>query len=184
MVNSGPSYWQRNPNAEKILRKLWAEGKSATYILNELGAARELSRNAVIGKAHRLGLDRHRYGNNTGQCRTREHIIKPKRERIIVDTEMKHTRVSVQQVNVMRSKQPQPTGFITDIPGEESNTAVTLFDAQPHHCRWPVSDAPFLFCGKTVQRGASLSYCPHHMQRALSKQQVSAKPYFPAYKAR
>ena len=37
----------------EMLKKLWAEGKSASQIANHLGG---VSRNAVIGKAHRLGL--------------------------------------------------------------------------------------------------------------------------------
>ena len=36
------------------LKRLWAEGKTATEIAAELGGT---SRNAVIGKAHRLGLE-------------------------------------------------------------------------------------------------------------------------------
>ena len=37
----------------EILSKLWAEGLSASQIAKELG---EVTRNAVIGKVHRLGL--------------------------------------------------------------------------------------------------------------------------------
>jgi GcrA cell cycle regulator len=35
------------------LKKLWNDGKSASQIADDLG---DVSRNAVIGKAHRLGL--------------------------------------------------------------------------------------------------------------------------------
>ena len=37
----------------ELLKKLWEEGMTASQIAEELG---EVSRNAVIGKAHRLGL--------------------------------------------------------------------------------------------------------------------------------
>ena len=37
----------------EILKKLWAEGLSASQIARELG---DVTRNAVIGKVHRLGL--------------------------------------------------------------------------------------------------------------------------------
>ena len=37
----------------ELLRKLWAEGLSASQIAGRLG---EVTRNAVIGKVHRLGL--------------------------------------------------------------------------------------------------------------------------------
>src|SRR5215207_9206903 len=36
------------------LKKMWADGATASQIADELGG---VSRNAVIGKAHRLGLD-------------------------------------------------------------------------------------------------------------------------------
>ncbi|PIR86534.1 GcrA cell cycle regulator, partial [Candidatus Kaiserbacteria bacterium CG10_big_fil_rev_8_21_14_0_10_43_70] len=36
-----------------MLKKLWAEGLSASQIANRLGS---VTRNAVIGKVHRLGL--------------------------------------------------------------------------------------------------------------------------------
>lgn len=37
----------------ELLKKMWAEGKSASTIAKELGS---VTRNAVIGKVHRLGL--------------------------------------------------------------------------------------------------------------------------------
>ena len=37
----------------EVLKKMWLEGKSASEIAKELG---EITRNAVIGKVHRLGL--------------------------------------------------------------------------------------------------------------------------------
>ncbi|WP_068299429.1 GcrA family cell cycle regulator [Pararhodobacter sp. CCB-MM2] len=37
----------------ELLKKMWAEGKSASQIAKELGS---VTRNAVIGKVHRLGL--------------------------------------------------------------------------------------------------------------------------------
>ena len=37
----------------ETLKKMWAEGQSASQIAKELGA---VTRNAVIGKVHRLGL--------------------------------------------------------------------------------------------------------------------------------
>ena len=36
------------------LKKMWADGATASQIADELGG---VSRNAVIGKAHRLGLE-------------------------------------------------------------------------------------------------------------------------------
>ena len=45
--------WHGQRIGLKYLAKLWAEGLSASQIAKELG---EVTRNAVIGKVHRLGL--------------------------------------------------------------------------------------------------------------------------------
>ncbi|MEC8197651.1 MAG: GcrA family cell cycle regulator, partial [Pseudomonadota bacterium] len=37
----------------ELLKKMWGEGQSASQIAKELGG---VTRNAVIGKVHRLGL--------------------------------------------------------------------------------------------------------------------------------
>lgn len=50
-IISAPSRW--TPEREAKLIQLWKEGKTATQIAQNLGG---LSRNSVIGKAHRLGL--------------------------------------------------------------------------------------------------------------------------------
>lgn len=44
-------FWTEDKIA--TLRQLWAQGLSASQIANQLGS---VTRNAVIGKAHRLGL--------------------------------------------------------------------------------------------------------------------------------
>ncbi len=46
---------QWTPERVQILTRLWAEGLSARQIANKLGG---VTRNAVIGKAHRLSLQR------------------------------------------------------------------------------------------------------------------------------
>lgn len=58
-------------NDERVeqLKKLWAEGKSASQIAAEIGG---ISRNAVIGKVHRLGLaGRPKAGSAGGSGRNR-----------------------------------------------------------------------------------------------------------------
>src|SRR3954453_18214202 len=48
----------------ELLTKLWSEGLSASQIAAELGG--DVSRNAVLGKAHRLGLAQ---GEGKGRAR-------------------------------------------------------------------------------------------------------------------
>ena len=44
------------------LKKMWGEGQSASQIAKELGG---VTRNAVIGKVHRLGLSNRNGGGGT-----------------------------------------------------------------------------------------------------------------------
>ena len=46
------SYW--NDERNDVLKALWKDGLSASQIAGKLGG---VSRNAVIGKIHRLGLE-------------------------------------------------------------------------------------------------------------------------------
>ena len=56
----------------EILKKLWAEGLSASQVARELG---DVTRNAVIGKVHRLGLaGRASPTKPKSRLRHREHI--------------------------------------------------------------------------------------------------------------
>lgn len=43
---------------------------------------------------------------------------------------------------------------------DQSNAPVALLDLEPHHCRWPVQDVPYLFCADAKQDGSS--YCSYH----------------------
>ena len=53
----------------ELLKKLWAEGLSASQIAREIG---DVTRNAVIGKVHRLGL--------SGRA-TKTRVDRPRRHR-------------------------------------------------------------------------------------------------------
>ena len=48
----------------EILTKMWAEGNSASQIAKELGG---VTRNAVIGKVHRLGLSNRATTNSSSK---------------------------------------------------------------------------------------------------------------------
>lgn len=70
-------------------------------------------------------------------------------------------RLSVPEFSIERPPTPLPMRQVA---------SVTLFDLEPHHCRWPVSDAPYMFCGDTKIDGSS--YCRHHF--GMSKREVAA----------
>ncbi|HSF64779.1 MAG TPA: GcrA family cell cycle regulator, partial [Paracoccaceae bacterium] len=54
----------------ETLKKMWAEGQSASQIAKELGG---VTRNAVIGKVHRLGLS-NRAGGPSGRDEADEEV--------------------------------------------------------------------------------------------------------------
>ncbi|SLN50258.1 GcrA cell cycle regulator [Pseudoruegeria aquimaris] len=53
----------------EILKKMWGEGQSASQIAKELGG---VTRNAVIGKVHRLGLSNRTGGGGTAKPAAKE----------------------------------------------------------------------------------------------------------------
>lgn len=59
MQNNVLSVWTDERVAE--LKKLWGDGFSCSQIAAELGCG--ITRNAVIGKAHRLGLSQRQHAN-------------------------------------------------------------------------------------------------------------------------
>jgi GcrA cell cycle regulator len=134
-----------------LLRKLHAEGLSFSQIGGQLGC----SRNAAIGKAQRIGLEK-----RGPAFRSNKSIsAKPRGRRVRI-------RIVGNAV-----KQPRPE---LDLPDELAPEIVcdpvTLLNLQSHHCRWPVSGegASMLFCGANKSDGSS--YCAHHRARSCGKQ--------------
>src|SRR6056297_4364671 len=58
----------------ELLKKMWGEGQSASQIAKELGG---VTRNAVIGKVHRLGLS-NRNGSGGAAATGTDAAAKPK----------------------------------------------------------------------------------------------------------
>lgn len=56
----------------EILKTMWGEGKSASQIAKELGG---VTRNAVIGKVHRLGLSNRNGGGGSTAAKDRKSVV-------------------------------------------------------------------------------------------------------------
>ena len=140
-----------------LLKQLYAEGHSASHIAARIGG---VSRNAVIGKAHRLGL----VGNAPLQrkmsqrSRSERNAIKKKRWRRPMSP--RQNRVA----ELFASEPFAPAPEIIFIPENERKTLVELGDRE---CRWPLGDPKepsFGFCGRPQEPG--LSYCRGHAKVA------------------
>ena len=149
-----------------LLKKLWTEGLSASQIAGRLGG---VTRNAVIGKVHRLGL--------SGRATT-SRIKSPRRARATV---RRQPRPAYRQLGnpALRNlyqgdAQPYvPAAEELDIPVAERKT---LQDLTESNCRWPIGDpqqADFHFCNRHKVPG--LPYCEFHAKRAFQPPQARRK---------
>lgn len=123
------------------LRQMCAspERPSAGDMGRELG----VSRNAIIGKVLRLGLELPNHGNvsPTGGRRI------PGRPRKL---RFQHKPPTAPQPPVEPAILPEPTGL-----------EITFMQLQPHHCRYPSGEGrDILFCGATAIEDAP--YCQFH----------------------
>ena len=137
-----------------LLKKLWLEGLSASQIAKQLGG---VTRNAVIGKVHRLGLS----GRATPSSPPRPAFKAPRPPRPASATSLAPRR----PFSHAPVSQPQPVYYVEE-PG--SATVLTL---GAHMCKWPIGDPAsdgFTFCGRRIGEG---SYCAEHARLAYQPQQ-------------
>ena len=121
-----------------LLKRLWGEGKTAAEIAKELGG---ITRNAVIGKAHRLKLS---------------NRISPIQQNI-----KKVVRPLSEEKPVIRSRAAANIERPIMIKG------VKLSELKDKMCHWPIGDPKdekFHFCGCTTVAG--LPYCGDHAKMA------------------
>lgn len=160
------SVW--TPENVELLKKLWAEGWSASQCAARLSAG--ISRNAVIGKVTRLGINRRsstqrvRYKRppnafglgNKKQNRPAMPDVQPSRRGVQLDVD---PFVPAQGEVV--------------IPREKRKTIQTL---ESDDCRWPIGDPlkpDFHFCGRPNILG--LPYCDHHARLAYQPIPLSVR---------
>jgi GcrA cell cycle regulator len=140
----------------ELLKKLWAEGLSASQIAGRLGG---VTRNAVIGKVHRLGLSGRATSSSAPRPR-RNHVPRAHRTPSLVFG----TRGATALKPVYETEpEPMPLEELV-IPLHERASILTLKEAM---CRWPIGDPgepEFHFCGR--KSCGSLPYCEHHARMA------------------
>ncbi|WP_398484736.1 GcrA family cell cycle regulator [Tardiphaga sp.] len=154
------------------LKKLWEGGLSASQIAAELG---NVTRNAVIGKVHRLGLSGRAKSPSSAAPRPRkprpaQQMVRMPRPVARGNTALAHDY----QVEM----EPDPISVDNVIPISQRLQLVELNDAT---CHWPVGDpasTDFYFCGGKAVAGAP--YCAHHSriayQPASDRRRAAPKP--------
>jgi GcrA cell cycle regulator len=141
----------------ELLKHYFNAGLSCSQIAGEIGA----TRNAVIGKLHRLGLARPKdvLAGRLARTRVAKNPSRPKPLR------PKSWRLSIRtQHEMLMAAYPASAGTETAVDSPHKCSLLELSQAQ---CRWPISEpgaADFRFCGNGAVDG--LSYCAGHARIA------------------
>jgi GcrA cell cycle regulator len=132
-----------------LLVKLWKEGASASQIAMRLG---DVTRNAVLGKLNRMGVER---PCGPPQIRSKSTIQKRKAQK----PKPAPRPQQLTQVLARWALGPEPVAV-------DACKGVQCLKDQD--CRWPIGDPRkpgFHFCGHERVPGAS--YCEHHLLRSV-----------------
>ena len=131
-----------------ILKELWGKGNTASQIAEIIGG---ISRNAVIGKAHRLDLSskikaRSSSSNNNFQDSVQENNLKQKRGR----------KSKFQSLIIEKDFEPENPKKLEEL--DDSS------------CKWPIGhpeETEFYFCGRSSLK--DFSYCKLHLLYAYQQ---------------
>jgi hypothetical protein len=142
------------------LRKLWAEEFTATEIAKEMGL---VSRCAVLGKAHRLGLKpRVERANGSGKKRCTDPVVLEARKR---------NHAHAQRIRKAAARglppPPEPEIVVEVVAAYEGSLNLPFGELRMrssdriNQCRFPEGTGPaFHYCGTDTPAGSS--WCAHH----------------------
>ena len=148
---------------EKVakLKELWGKGNTASQIAEILGG---VSRNAVIGKAHRLNL--------SGKIITKKGSVNQKKNR-------------TKDFNFKKVKRGKFKSLVIDKDFEPENPK-QLEELDENSCKWPIghpNEKSFYFCGRSSLK--NFSYCKLHLlygyQPKGKKEEVADKDEIPEF---
>ncbi|MGY9011856.1 MAG: GcrA family cell cycle regulator [Rhodobacterales bacterium] len=175
----------------ELLKKMWGDGQSASQIAKELGG---VTRNAVIGKVHRLGLS-NRATTSTAKTDATAKVgskpaaepkakAAPKSEAVARPAAPEPAAPIPMRKAIIPAGQPLPPqpsaneispealAKVSEI--EKKAKRLSLLELTERTCKWPVGDPAtddFWFCGLATQAGKP--YCEAHVGVAF--QPMSAR---------
>lgn len=144
----------------ELLKKLWSEGLSASQIASQLGG---VSRNAVIGKVHRLKLAGR--GRSTAAAPRQKKAAPPAAARVTQRTRAIAQTVGATALQVQFDVEPVARQIVR--PSENVVIPISrnlkLIELTERTCKWPNGDPlsdEFSFCGS--EAGDASPYCAYH----------------------
>lgn len=152
----------------ELLKKLWLDGLSASQIAKQLGG---VTRNAVIGKVHRLGLS-----GRAAPSQPARTVFKAPRPARPAATATPSTPVRrAEPVSQPSAITPQPAPISAPVIYNEQPGSATVLTLGAHMCKWPIGDPAtdsFSFCGRRSSEGP---YCGEHARVAYQPQQKKVR---------
>lgn len=131
---------------EARLRELHAAGYSFGHITDRLCIEFDwnVTRNSVIGKATRIGLEKRRGAFSSPTA----------------------TPVASKVKAIRRQRLTEYVSIVPPEPQPDHSAPVTLLELHDHHCRWPHEQPgqPMMYCGAYALEG--LPYCAPHCRIA------------------
>lgn len=142
----------------ETMRTLWLEGVSAEAIARRIGPG--VTRSAVLGKLHRLGI-------------VRTQSVRPKTARL---KRTMATAVRKTPKAVVRPTAPVSRAQVTSTAkiGAEVVPLATLGSVRRGQCRWPIGDpghGGLPVCGRAISRGA---YCDAHAAIGYQRRRLTS----------
>ena len=151
-----------------LLKRLWSAGFSAAMIADEIGG---VSRSAVLGKIHRLGLN-----GSRKKVTVRNGLSKRKIRRIA--RSKKHCKPKkLCKSDVFEDDSDDIDDGIECVG--DTGAVEAVLKLSDRDCRWPIGDPrskDFRFCGKP--RLIGLPYCEYHAAEAYQPAGASDQPHY------
>lgn len=165
-----------------LLKKMWKEGKSAAEIAKTL--SKGVTRNAVIGKAHRMGLSgRPSPIKKPAPAPKKEKEAAAPKKEAVRETAAPARKAAAPHTPAAGKPSPMLAREADELKKIEKDVVplgggVSLLELTERMCKWPIGDprdADFTFCGRGIRPGTP--YCPEHAAMAYQSSSRSRQQH-------